>query len=180
MLNEDNNQYTSRGALYDAISSRIGQRLHELKVQVDKLALEQSFRLQDNTTLHNLERATGILQQVDWEAFGMQSYLTTEDDSNTSTNTTQNQWELNVDQAQEEASSERYFRVGFSREGGMMSRIRGYVDPTELMGFAARGLFMNNRIQKESPRKFPEVGPLKIWKQFSDEASNIFSQWNRS
>ncbi|OVA02660.1 Tafazzin [Macleaya cordata] len=180
LLAEDNDQYTSRGALYDAISSRIGQRLHELKVQVDKLAIEQSLQLQDYA-LRNTVRATGILQQVDWEAFGMQSYITAEDDSYSLMKTTQSQSqrELNVDQTPEASSSERYFRMGFSREGGMVSRFRGYMDPSELMGFAARGLFMNSRTQKENPRTFAEVGPLKIWKQFSDEASSIFGQWNR-
>ncbi|KAI3975286.1 hypothetical protein MKX01_033526 [Papaver californicum] len=125
LLIKGNNQYASRGALYDAISSRISQRLHELKVQVDKLALEQSLQLQLNTP-RNSERAAGILQQLDWEAFGMQSYIAGEDNPNYMTMTAQNQHDDILDQTQ------------------VQVRIRGYMD-TELVGFAARGLFENVR-----------------------------------
>ncbi|RZC80776.1 hypothetical protein C5167_043364 [Papaver somniferum] len=145
LLIKGNNQYASRGALYDAISSRISQRLHELKVQVDKLALEQSLQLQLNTP-RNSERAAGILQQLDWEAFGMQSYIVGEDNPNCMTMTAQNQHGDILDQTQGQgaSSSERKRNMDFFWEGGMMSRIREFMD-TDLVGFAARGLFENVR-----------------------------------
>lgn len=129
LLIKGNNQYASRGALYDAISSRISQRLHELKVQVDKLALEQSLQLQLNTP-RNSERAAGILQQLDWEAFGMQSYIVGEDNPNCMTMTAQNQHGDILDQTQGQgaSSSERKRNMDFFWEGGMMSRIREFMD----------------------------------------------------
>ncbi|KAF8394578.1 hypothetical protein HHK36_020791 [Tetracentron sinense] len=175
LLTMDDTQHVSRGNLYDAISSRIGHRLHELKAQVDKLALEQSLQLRDYS-LQNTERAAGILQQVDWEAFGMETYILADDDSSSLRQTIQTQPKLNLDQLQGPTSSDRYFRMGFSYEVGIMSRIRGYVDPTELMGFAARGLFMNCRMQQESTTSVHEVGPLRAWKQFLE--ANVFQQWN--
>lgn len=39
------------------------------------------------------------------------------------------------------------------------------MDPTELMGFAARGLFMNRR-SNENTANFAGVGPLKAWNNF--------------
>ncbi|KAL2325621.1 hypothetical protein Fmac_024679 [Flemingia macrophylla] len=35
-----------RRRLYDAVASRIGERLHELKVQVDTIAIEQEMQQQ--------------------------------------------------------------------------------------------------------------------------------------
>nr|XP_043628303.1 tafazzin isoform X2 [Erigeron canadensis] len=41
---------------------------------------------------------------------------------------------------------------------GIVSRIRGYMDPTELMGFAARGLFTSQSVRG--------VKPIKAWDSF--------------
>ena len=52
-----------------------------------------------------------------------------------------------------------HLKVGFSYQGsGFVSRIRGYMDPTELMSFAARGLFMNQSVEG--------IRPLQAWNSF--------------
>uniref|UniRef100_A0A5B7BCX3 Phospholipid/glycerol acyltransferase domain-containing protein n=1 Tax=Davidia involucrata TaxID=16924 RepID=A0A5B7BCX3_DAVIN len=158
--NMDENQNVSRGDLYDAVSSKIGNRLQELKVQVDRLAVEQSLKSQNPESC--TDRAVGILQQIDWESLGMGSYIDTEDESFSLRQDFQAELEINPTQAKEPNSPNRYFRMGFSYEGGIVSRIRGYMDPTELMGFAARGLFLDRRV-KENQTSDQEVGPLKAW-----------------
>lgn len=163
LLNEEQSQDISRGELYDAVSSRIGHRLQELKGQVEQLALEHSIQFQNHHT-QTTERAAGILHQVDWESFGMENYITSEDDSSSSTLKIQSQMKLNAIDTQEATPSERYFRMGFSYDFGIVSRIHGYMDPTELMGFAARGLFLNRR-SEEKLASIQETRPLKAWKQ---------------
>ncbi|KAI4301762.1 hypothetical protein L6164_035009 [Bauhinia variegata] len=50
-------------------SLKNGDRLHELKVQVENLAIEQERHLRNRST-QSTESAYGILHQVDWELFG--------------------------------------------------------------------------------------------------------------
>lgn len=164
------------GRLYDAVALRIGHRLHELKVQVDQLALQQQIESQ-NYQGRNTERAAVILQQVDWELFGMGS-PTFNDDEASPAQEIQIQPKLDVAYHQQEpVSSDRYFRVGLSHEERIALRMRNFMDPTELMGFAARGLFMNHKLDKISnstPRA--GIGPLQVWKQFLE--ANFLRQWN--
>ncbi|GMN43909.1 hypothetical protein TIFTF001_013105 [Ficus carica] len=162
------------GRLYDVVASRIGHRLHDLKVQVDQLSLQQEMELQ-NYHGRSTERAAGILRQVDWDSFGMGN-VTFNDEEASPAQEIQIQPKVDVGYHQQESvSSDRDFRVGFSREGGIASRIRSFMDPTELMGFAARGLFMNRKAE-EIPISPREVGPLKVWKQFLE--ANVIRQWN--
>lgn len=162
LLNSEGAKSLPRGKLHDAAASRIGHQLHELKVQLDKLVLQQEFELQ-NRPFRNTERAAEILQQVDWESFGMGSLTSSEDDKGTKEEI-QIQPKLEASYQKEPSSSDWHFKVGFSDERGIASRMHGFMDPTEFMSFAARGLFMNRKSQKVSrPR---EVGPLKAWKQF--------------
>ncbi|KAK3041950.1 hypothetical protein RJ639_002258 [Escallonia herrerae] len=65
----------------------------------------------------------------------------------------------------ESHSPQPYFGKGFSHEGGIVSRIRDYMGPTELMGFAARGFFMDRTV-KDNVASMQEVGPLKAWHSF--------------
>ncbi|KAJ9552718.1 hypothetical protein OSB04_016763 [Centaurea solstitialis] len=104
---QDNNIQT--GNLYDAVSSRISDRLVKLKAQVDKL----------------------VQLQTDKPDVPLMA-------------------EEDIDTGYEEDN--RYFRVGFSYR-------RITMDPTELMGFAARGLFMNQRMKEN-------VQPSKAWNSF--------------
>lgn len=165
----------SRGTLYDAVSSRIGKRLHELKIQVDRLALEHSLD-ETHDSSWNAEHAIGILQQVDWEAFGIGSYISAEESSSVLKQSIEIQPKPHADQLEEPRPANRNVRMGFSYEGGMMSRIRGYMDPTELMGFAVKGLFMNNRTWREDHISIRGVVPLKAWRRFKE--ANMFQQWH--
>jgi len=153
-----------RRRLYDAIASRIGDRLHELKAQVDALA-EQEMQLQDDSS-RSTERTSEILQQVDWELFGIDSFMS-EDDSKQRQETVSLP-NVNVSQPQQ-SHGDQGWRAGFSY------RMRSYTDQMELVSFAARGIFMNNET-KNSAGCSREVGPLKAWKQFLE--ANLLRQWN--
>ncbi|XP_010921824.1 uncharacterized protein [Elaeis guineensis] len=173
IVDKDGGQLDSRGILYDAVSSRIGHRLQELKVQVDRLALQQPLEVQEYY-IHNSERGYGIWQQVDWEAFGMENFMFLEEDSKFVKLVSPNQTMQNVDQPESLNLATQTVRVGFFYEGGIVSRIRGYMNPTELMGFAARGLFINSQTLDESCQSVEEMG-LMAWKQFLE--GNMFQQW---
>ncbi|PRQ42266.1 hypothetical protein RchiOBHm_Chr3g0455741 [Rosa chinensis] len=134
LLNNERAKHLSRGKLYDAVSSRIGHRLRQLKVQVDKLT--------QGTQLLN----DGSLMEETPE-------------------------QLVVVGTQEPRSFDR-FRVGFSKDGWM----RNFMEPTELMGFAARGLFMNRRAVETSESGSRRVGPLKAWNQFLE--ADVLPRWN--
>ncbi|XP_057439350.1 uncharacterized protein LOC130731163 [Lotus japonicus] len=153
-----------RKRLYDAVAARIGDRLHEMKVQVNTIALEQQMQLQDHYS-DSMERAYGIWQQVDWELFGMDdSFISADHDSKQKQETVVLP---NISVPEHEQSHSR--RVGFSY------RMRGYMDQMELMSFAARGLFMNINT-KNSASCSREIRPLKAWKQFCE--ANLLRQWN--
>lgn len=181
LLNAEETKSVSRGKLYDAVASRIGHRLHELKAQVDKLALQGELELKNHST-RSTERAVRILHQVDWESLGMESFTSSEDEPWVKQEA-QVQPKLEASyQKEPEASYQKdlvscdwYFRVGFSNEREITSsRMRGFMDQSELMGFAARGLFMNRRAQHVSSPG--EARPLKAWKQFFE--ANVLRQWN--
>lgn len=86
-----------------------------------------------------------------------------------------NQTVRSVDQPQKPNLVPQTVRVGFSYEGGIVSRIRGHMNPIELMGFAARGLFMNGRTLDESCQSIQEAS-LNAWKQFLKR--KLFQHWN--
>ncbi|CAM8945976.1 unnamed protein product [Rhodiola kirilowii] len=176
LLNEENLD-VPRGKLYDAVSLRIGQRLRELKAQVDKIALEESLAASQRHPLLESERVAGFLHQVDWESFGMESFLV-------SGNTADNRREWNFLQQSDHPQpvepsnpvvNDRFFRAGITYEGGIMSRISRYVNPTELMGFAARGLFVDSG-GTENHAQVQIVQPLRAWKQYL--AASLQQQWN--
>lgn len=164
ILDAEGVENISRGKMYDAVSSRIGQRLQQLKVQVEKLALEQSVEFQQ-AAAGITERAADMLQQVDWGSFGAGSHVSTEE----------RDLPCEPRPSQELLSSGRYFRIGFSYDSIIISRMRGYMDSTELLGFAARGLFMNFRA-REHTASIRDVGPVRAWKQFLE--ANLLGQWN--
>ncbi|KAE8702664.1 hypothetical protein F3Y22_tig00110482pilonHSYRG00592 [Hibiscus syriacus] len=171
LLNVEDTPDASRGKLYDAVASRIGHQLQNLKVKVDKLALEQYIEL-ENLNKDGAECAANILHQVDWDPFGLGSHEYMGDEP--SVEKIRAQTKRN-DIGPEEATPDRYLRTGFSCEGGIGSRIRSYMDPTELMGFAARGLLMNRR-SKENYSNIGDIRPLKIWRRFFE--ANLLQQWN--
>lgn len=164
ILDAEGVENISRGKMYDAVASRIGQRLQQLKVQVEKLALEQSVEFQQ-AAAGITERAADMLQRVDWGSFGAGSHVSTEE----------RDLPCEPRPSQELLSSDRYFRIGFSYDSIIISRMRGYMDSTELLGFAARGLFMNFRA-REHTASIRDVGPVRAWKQFLE--ANLLGQWN--
>ncbi|KAK4424618.1 Tafazzin [Sesamum alatum] len=162
LINEGADKNISRGKLYDAVSARISERLQKLKLQVEGLAIEQALQLQKYPS-HVTERAAGLLQNVDWESLGMENYIGFDDNSPRQ----EPLLEPNVAQLypQESSREDRRSRVGVSGEGGFVSRIRGYMDSTEFMVFAARGLFTNHRTN-EYFANLHGVSPLKAWNKF--------------
>ena len=174
LLNMEGLEHVSRGKLYDAVASRIGYRLQGLKMLVDKLALEQSMQLCTHS-MQNSQRVAGILQQVDWESFGIEADAFAK--HYPSTQTPHIQPEEHLTGPKDTAGTDRYFRMGFSYEGGaFMSRMRGYMDPSELMGFAARGLFTNVYRPKERSEDTRVLGALKTWKRYME--ANVLRNWN--
>lgn len=162
LLNSGSAQKVSRGKLYDAVSSRVGNRLLEMKVHVEKLAHDHALNIQ-NYSMSDFERAAMILQQIDWDSFGIGSF-TSIDYNSPMKQETQSQPNLDLS-SEEQPVSDWYFRMRLSQECGFISRMRGYIDPTEFMSFAARGLFKNFRTGGSS--EFGEANrPLKAWKQF--------------
>lgn len=176
LVSKDDTEDDSRGFLYDAVSSRIDHRLQQLKVQAEKLALEQPTVIQDYQ-MHNTEKVHGIWQQVDWEAFGMANVMSSEDEATFSRQVVPApQQRDTIEQSRHQSSVVQTIRMGFSFEEGIVSRVRGYMNPSEYMSFAARGLFMDSRMLAQSRRNIQEAGPVKAWKQFVE--GNVFELWN--
>ncbi|XP_030544834.1 tafazzin [Rhodamnia argentea] len=174
LLNMEGLKHVSRGKLYDAMASRIGHRLQELKILVDKLALEQSLQLCTHS-MQDSPRVAGVVQQVDWESLGIEADAYSK--LHPSTQTPHIRPEEHLSGPKDTAGTDRYFRMGFSYEGGaFMSRMRGYMDPLELMGFAAKGLFVNGYRPKEKPEDARVLGALKAWKQYME--ANVSRNWN--
>ncbi|KAF3340683.1 tafazzin-like isoform X2 [Carex littledalei] len=139
--NESNNS-ESRGILYDLVSSRIGLKLQELKTQVDKLALEKPLQIYVQNSSYN----HAVWQHVDWEVLGM-DYMLKSSDEASQINIKSEELKL-VKQLRvplEESNIYSSLKNRFCYEGGILNRVRGYMNPSELMGFAARGFFVNGR-----------------------------------
>ncbi|XP_073145861.1 uncharacterized protein [Henckelia pumila] len=157
LINEDANQNICRGKIYDAVAARIGDRLQKLKLQVEGLASEQALRLK-NSPSHATERVTRLLQNVDWESLGMENYVGVDDNSSKQEPPSEpNPTQLYT---QKNDRDDWFCGVGFSGEGGFVSRIQGCMGSTELKGFAARGLFSKRGTSVEG------AGPLKAWNNF--------------
>ncbi|PNY03907.1 tafazzin [Trifolium pratense] len=168
IINMEKGPDVPRKKLYDAVAARIGDQLHELKAQVDTIAMEQEMRLQDRFP-HSIDRASVILQQVDWELFGMDNFISFADDDSMQTPDTVDPPNTSVSEQHQQSHNKK---VGFSY------RMRGYMNQMELMSFAARGLFMNNNETKDTAGFSREIRPLKAWKQFFD--AHVSKQWNYS
>lgn len=160
----DDNEDVSRGILYDAVSSRISHTLRELKVQADRLALEHANDLQ-NHLAYKSDRGYGFWQQVDWEAFGMEDVMQP-DENPLAKQLFIGRTKNSCDHLPEPNSSRITVRMCFSYGGGIVSRARGYMNPTELMGFAASGLYKNGRLLDENHDNFQDPFPAKRWKPF--------------
>ncbi|CAO2832819.1 unnamed protein product [Amaranthus hypochondriacus] len=160
LLNTEGTELVSRENLYDAVSTRIGERLKELKLQVDKLALEKPLRVKEYA-LQGIDRAAGMLQQVDWELFGMNSYISAQNDSEKRKLDGQN--EEVILSNQEEWISSHYNKSRFT-DFSIMAKVQSFMKSTEYIGFAARRASLNpfNRTSREYWR----VNPVRVWKQW--------------
>lgn len=136
------NNLESRGMLYDLVSSRVGLKLQELKTQADRLALERPVQIY----VQNGSNAHAVWQHVDWELFGMDYILKSSDEAFEIDDKIQDVKQVKQLQVPlEESNICSSVKNRFCYDGGILSRVRGYMNPGELMGFAARGLFVNGR-----------------------------------
>ncbi|KAL5222991.1 hypothetical protein ABZP36_027704 [Zizania latifolia] len=165
--NSDATQHISRGILYDKATERIGQRLQELKVEVDRLAAEQKSELQHHHLRDTLNDGTRLWQQVDWEAFGMGSSMLSPEPSDVQEPPRQAKLELHLEPDQ--AKPELPLEQGVAQTAAIYSDVgvplwfRHHMDPSELMGFAARGLFKNGRFMEEGYREFQEQAAMNMF-----------------
>lgn len=153
LLGTEGAKHVSRKQLYDAVSSRIGQRLYELKLQVDRVSLEQQA-LMSHSSKTSSDRATEIFHRVDWDSFGMGAQFSEESSTiNKQISQTDDHVVSNLDR--------QIPKRGFSSEGGISLKIKKFMDSTEIMGFAARGLFVNDYKSRVESAKFGKIRPLK-------------------
>nr|XP_034594542.1 uncharacterized protein LOC117856246 [Setaria viridis] len=165
--NSDDTQHTSRGILYDKATQRIGQRLQELKVEVDRLAAEQQSELQ-NHNIHNVsDDGYRLWQQVDWEGFGIGNSMLSSEPSAVQEQSKEAEPEprLEVEQSVSPAPS----------DVAVPNWFRCHVDPSELMGFAARGLIKNGKLE-EGYRELQEPTTLNTW--WWSQANNAVPRWS--
>ncbi|KAK9735466.1 hypothetical protein RND81_04G207000 [Saponaria officinalis] len=167
LLNGEGTEFESRGDLYDAISSRIGQRLQHLKIQVDNLALDQHRPTQE-LSVPSINRATGILQHIDWESFGMDSHAFFSDESTLTAQGRQNEEVVTSHQEPSISDHDNTNLTQVADNGGMMSRIQRSLDSVEFMGFAARGMLQNRLLDLSDRYKKPS--PLRAWKQLLESS----------
>jgi monolysocardiolipin acyltransferase len=166
--NSDDTQHISRGILYDKATQRIGQRLQELKVEVDRLAAEQQSELQ-NHSIHNVsDDGYRLWQQVDWEGFGIGNSMLSSEPSP-------------VPEQSKEAESEPCPEVEQSiypapSDVAVPHWFKRHADPSELMGFAARGLIKNGKFLEEGYRKLQEPAMLNTW--WWPQANNALPRWS--
>ncbi|KAJ3676165.1 hypothetical protein LUZ60_003577 [Juncus effusus] len=160
----------ARGNLYDEISSRIGLKLQELKILVDKLALEQELQIQTNNLQNQNLNSHDIFQHVDWEAFGIDNLVTYSTNDNNTSQINSKKEDLK-DSTQLREKEKDVVSSNSSKKWEFYGRIRGYMNPNELMGFAARGLFVNGRFLEDGCEKRRHV-----WKEFFE--GNLVPRWN--
>ncbi|KAG2316139.1 hypothetical protein Bca52824_019261 [Brassica carinata] len=126
LIDSEGAKHVSRKQLYDAVSSRIGQRLHQLKQQVDKVSLGAPFS----------EESPAQISKTDVVSNGLDCQVP---------------------------------KRGLLSEGSMSLKVKRFVDSTEIMGFAAKGLFLNNNYKSRSESaNFGAIRPLKTWRKHYD------------
>ncbi|RLN23069.1 hypothetical protein C2845_PM07G33770 [Panicum miliaceum] len=169
--NSDDTQPISRGTLYDKATQRIGQRLHELKVEVDRLASEQQSELQNHHIQNVSDDGYRLWQQVDWEGFGIGSSMLPSEPSFVQEQSKEDEPEppLEVEQSHSPAPSAA---ISFN----VPHWFQRHVDPSELMGFAVRGLIKNGKFLEECYRELQEPATLNSWWQ--SQAYNAVPRWS--
>ncbi|CAI0459913.1 unnamed protein product [Linum tenue] len=134
----------ARGKLYDTVAARIGHRLQKMKAKVDQLALQE---------LHLLQNA------------GMPERATT----NLDLYALDSSEEQGFGQTILSSSTHEKSRMGdTSFMARVSSRMAAYWDSTELVGFAAKGLFSSLEA-KVGGSSVGDLSPLKAWRQYLEE-----------
>lgn len=161
-----------RGILYDKVTQRIGQRLQELKVEVDRLAAEQEPELQN----HNVgDDGYRLWQQVDWEGFGIGSSMLPSEPSAAAqvpSREAEPEPHLEVEQSVSPAPS-----AATSYDVAVPHWFQRHADPSELMGFASRGLIKHGKFLEEGYREFQQSATtLHTW--WVSRANNAAHRWS--
>ncbi|XP_051227962.1 uncharacterized protein [Lolium perenne] len=186
----DDTQHISRGILYDKASERIGQQLQQLKVKVDRLAAEHRAELQNRQTDNTVNEGCRVWQQVDWDTFGVGSMLPSAEHSSVQElPTKQVQHELLMaeqsisppKQAEpephlEEQSVPPVPTAAIPSNLGIPHWFSRHADASELMGFAARGLFKNGRFMEEGYRQLDQSTVFSVWREA--QGNNAMPRWS--
>jgi len=167
--NSDDTQHISRGILYDKATQRIGQRLQELKVEADRLASEQQSELRNHHMQNVSDDGYRLWQQVDWEGFGIGSSMLSSEPSFVQEQSKEAEPEPPVEQSLSPAPSAA---ISFN----VPHWFQRHVDPSELMGFAARGLIKNGKFLEEGYRELQEPATLNCW--WLSQANNAVPRWS--
>jgi len=167
--NSDDTQHISRGILYDKATQRIGQRFQELKVEVDRLASEQQSELRNHHMQNVSDDGYRLWQQVDWEGFGIGSSMLSSKPSFVQEQSKEAEPEPPVEQSLSPAPSAA---ISFN----VPHWFQRHVDPSELMGFAARGLIKNGKFLEEGYRELQEPATLNSW--WRSQANNAVPRWS--
>ncbi|CAL4959591.1 unnamed protein product [Urochloa decumbens] len=171
--NSDDTQHISRGILYDKATQRIGQRLQELKVEVDRLAAEQKSELQSHH-IHNVsDDGFRLWQQVDWEGFGIGSSMFSSEPSVIQVQAKEAEPESHLEAEQSVSPA---LSAAISYDVAVPHWFQRHVDPSELMGFAARGLMKNRKFLEEGYRELLEPATLNTW--WRSQANNAMPRWS--
>jgi monolysocardiolipin acyltransferase len=184
--NSDDTQNISRGILYDKASERIGQQLQQLKAKVDILAAEHRAELQNRQIDNTVNDGYRIWQQVDWESFGIGNMLSSAEHLPVQEPLKQVQHELLLaeetisppKQAEPELHREEQSipSAAISRDVGIPHWFSRHADASELMGFAARGLFKNGRFMEEGYRQFEQSTVFNVWREA--QGNNAMPRWS--
>lgn len=172
--NSNDSQHISRGDLYDKVTERIGQRLQQLKVEVDRLAAEQKAELQNRCTADTVNDGYKVWQRVDWESFGIGNMLSSAEHSSAQEPPKQIQHEVLLaeqtvsspaTQAEPEPRLEEEQSIfsPISRDAGVPHWFSRHTDASEFMGFAARGLVRNGRYMQEGYWQCQEPSAFNAW-----------------
>ncbi|CAN1858534.1 tafazzin [Linum perenne] len=124
-----------RGKLYDAVATRIGDRLQKMKATVEQLALQQHSSPE---LLQQMATTTTDIPQLESSSAKVHEFR-----KSTLSNSA--------------AQDSRFGTTSFV--GRVSSRMAAYWDSTELMGFAARGLFSSIEAKAVDT-------PLRAWRRY--------------
>uniref|UniRef100_M4CAC1 Tafazzin family protein n=1 Tax=Brassica campestris TaxID=3711 RepID=M4CAC1_BRACM len=129
LVDTEGAKHVSRKQLYDTVSSRIGQRLHQLKQQVDKVSLGAHYSEESPALLGKQ------ISQTDVVSNGLDCQVP---------------------------------KRGLPSEGSISLKVKRFLDSTEIMGFAAKGLFQSNYKSRDESANYGEIRGLKAWREYYD------------